>query len=467
MTISDIKRKFNSIKFAISRAAWILPVLLILPLSFSCDDPISGKIENKPPQTYLSIFPDSTIAPGSTLKTIRWWGDDPDGFVSGFRISFDSVNWGYTTDNDSTFALSINGSDSTFRFFVSAVDDQGLIDPTPATNLYPVVNSAPSVTFEAGTELPDTSYPVASFKWIGTDPDGDENIASYSWSLNDTLNFRSVPANTTLLTLFKDSGIVVNSNNVFYLRAVDEAGAVSPIVRMPDTSRTWYVKNVTSRILMVRDIPSANIATATQYFANAFDTIRYDMIDIKSNNGALIPKIVNPMWVETLGLYDIVFWVGGTGSIANAANYGLAQQSLPFYLLEGGKVFFSSGFQGVSASGQGELINFAPVDSVTSCTIPFINITDSNLTIIDNSYPPVGSSSLITAVKGVYTPATVIYTFFNGQGCTTSPIVVCFKDAPVNPRIVHMTLPVYFLNRNPAASKTLFKRIFIGEFGLN
>ena len=467
MTMSDIRRKFNAFKIAIGRAAWIIPVLLILPFSFSCDDPISEKVENMPPQTYLSIFPDSTIAPGSTLITIRWWGDDPDGFITGFRVSFDSVDWGYTTNNDSTFALSINGSDSTFRFFVSAVDDQGLIDPTPATNLYPVVNSAPVVTFEAGTELPDTSFTIASFKWIGTDPDGDENIASYLWSLNDTVNFRRVPASITLLTLNSDSGIIANANNVFYLRAEDEAGALSPIVRMPDTSRTWHVKAVTSKILMVRDIPSANLATATQYFANALDTINYDMIDIKSNNGALIPKIVNPMWVETLGLFDVVFWVGGTGSVANAANFSLAQESLPFYLLDGGRVFFSSGFQGVGVSGQGSLINFAPVDSVTSCTIPFINITDSNLTKVDNSYPVIGSSSLITAVKGVYTPAQVIYTFFNGQGCTTSPIVVCFKDAPVNPRIVYMTLPVYFLNRDPIASKDLFRKIFIGEFGIN
>ncbi len=465
--MSDQHGMMTNLKMVISRTVWLLPLLLILPLSFSCDDPISGKVENKPPQTYLSIFPDSVIAPGSTLKTIRWWGDDPDGFIAGYRVSFDSINWGYTTDNDSTFVLSINGSDSTFRFFVSAVDDLGLEDPTPATNLYPVVNSPPAVTFEAGTELPDTTFPVASFKWVGTDPDGDENVSAYYWSINDTLNFRRVEGNINLITLTRDSGILVNTTNVFYLRAEDDAGALSPIIRMPDTSRSWYVRNVTSKILMVRDIPSGNISTATPYFENAFDTIQYDMIDIKSNNGSLIPNIVNPMWIETLGLYDIVFWVGGTGSVFNAANFGLAQQSLPFYLLNGGRVFFSSGFQGVSATGQGELINFAPVDSVTSCTIPFINTTDSNLTIVDSSYPRIGSSSLITAVKGVYTPATVIYTFFNGQGCTTSPINVCFKDFPVNPRIVYMTLPVYFLNRDPVASKELFKRIFIGEFGYN
>ncbi|MBX7043184.1 MAG: hypothetical protein K1X85_09790, partial [Ignavibacteria bacterium] len=115
-----------------------------------------------------------------------------------------------------------------------------------------------------------------------------------------------------------------------------------------------------------------------------------------------------------------------------------------------------------------ELINFAPVDSVTSCTIPFINnITDSNLTVVDQNYPEIGPSNLIPAVKGVYTPARVIYTFFNGQGCTSSPIVVGFKDVLSNPRIIYMTIPVYFLNRDPQASKELFRRVFISEFGYN
>ena len=112
---------------------------------YSCTEPITGSVENQPPQTYLSLFPDSVIAPGSTLKKISWWGDDPDGFVVGFRISFDSVNWGYTTKNDSTFLLTISGNDSTFRFYAAAVDDKGAVDPSPASNLYPVINTPPNM----------------------------------------------------------------------------------------------------------------------------------------------------------------------------------------------------------------------------------------------------------------------------------------------------------------------------------
>ncbi len=435
-------------------------------MTFSCSDPTSGTIDNLPPDSYLSIFPDSIIAPGSTLKKINWWGDDPDGIVQGFRISFDSVNWGYTTKNDSSFLLSINGNDSTFRFWVAAVDDKGFIDPTPATNLYPVINTPPVVSFDVGTDIPDTTFPVASFKWTGSDPDGVETIRYFQYSLNDTNHFRRVSGSINLLTINIDSGIVPNSDNVFYLRAEDNAGALSPIIRMPDTSSVWHVKPVTSKILMIRDIPSSDLTFAMPYFSNAFDTIHYDMLDIKSNDGALIPTIVNPMFISTLKLFDIVFWTAGNNSVSNAANFDLARATLPFYIQSGGKVFFASGFQGVLAEIPPNYINFAPIDSVTACSIPFYQPSNPNLTVNDASYPVIGSSSFIFGVKGlkVTSPTNIIYRLFVPAGCFDT-INVTIKDVTVNPKIIYMGLPVYFLNRDPVASKDLFRRIFIEEFG--
>lgn len=443
-------------------------LVVLLGVTYSCSDPDITNVNNLPPETNLSLFPDSIIAPGSTLRRIHWWGDDPDGFVKGFRISFDSLNWGFTSKNDSAFILSISGNDSTFRFFVAAVDNDDLVDPTPATNLYPVINTPPSVIFEAGTEIPDSTYPVASFKWAGTDPDGDETIRYYQWSLNDTNHFRRVSGTTTLLTLTQDSGLVINSNNVLYLRAEDNAGATSPVIRMPDTSRTWFVRSVNSKILMIRDIPSGNLSIAMPYYANAFDTIRYDILDIKSNGGALIPKIVNPMFVNTLKLYDIVVWTAGIGSTVNAANFELAQSSLPFYIQSGGKVLFTSGFTGAGTIPP-NLINFAPVDSITSCTIPFVVTSlDSNLTVAAPTYPVIGLSASFSTIRGVYTspPGTVIYKFYKPSGCFDT-INVAIKDLPVNPRVIYFTIPLYYLNRNPANSQALFRRIFLGEFGYN
>jgi len=443
-------------------------LLLLIAVTYSCKDPISGQIENQPPNTYLSLFPDSTIAPGTTLKTIRWWGDDPDGFVAGFRISFDSLNWGFTTKNDSTFILHISGNDSTFRFFVAAVDEEGLIDNTPATNLYPVINTPPSVRFDAGTEIPDTTFPVATFKWTGTDPDGNENIRFYQYSLNDTLSFRRIPGNLNLLTLTQDSGLALNANNVLYLRAEDDAGALSPIVRMPDTSRHWFVKRVQARILLIKDMPLSDLTLASSYFSSAFDTISYDVLDIKSNNGALIPKIVNPMFTATLKLFEIVVWSAfrGGATISNDANFALAQQSLPFYLQSGGKVFFTTGFPNIFQT-QGGLINFAPVDSIKTCLIRFISESDS-LINIDSSYPKIFPSITIGSSRGIYfsPPAQVIYKIKNLPDCPDSSTVM-IKDAQVNPKIIFLSLPVYYLDGNPNDSKNLLNRILVQEFGYN
>jgi hypothetical protein len=400
------------------------------------------------------------------LRRISWWGDDPDGFITGYRISFDSINWAFTTTQDSAFVLSIQGKDSTFNFFVSAVDDKGLVDPTPASMLYPTINTPPTMSFDASTGIPDTTFPVATFKWNGFDPDGVETIKYYYWSLNDTLNFKRIDGSVNLMTLTADSGLALNSRNVLYMKTQDQAGAFSPVVKTPPDSSSWYVKQNTVQILLIKDIASGNLPEANQYFTTAFDTIKYDVLDIKSRNNALIPKIINPMFIATLKLFKIVMWSSGSGSAATAANLDLAQQSLPFYIQSGGKVFFSSGFPSAAILGQGSIINFAPVDSITSCTIPFVLNSDNNLNNVDNNYPVIGPSGAIQFVRGmkVQSNVPVIYTFYKPSGCFDT-ITVAIKDVAVNPRVVYMTMPVFNLNNSPENSKALFRRIFIQEFG--
>ena len=434
---------------------------------YSCTEPITGSVENQPPQTYLSLFPDSVIAPGSTLKKISWWGDDPDGFVVGFRISFDSVNWGYTTKNDSTFLLTISGNDSTFRFYAAAVDDKGAVDPSPASNLYPVINTPPSMVFQADTEIPDTTFPVATFKWTGTDPDGNSTIRYYYWALNDTNSFRRISGSLDIMTLTTDSGLVLNSNNILYMKAQDNAGAFSNIVRMPDTSRTWYVKSVTSKVLLIKDMPISQMNTADSYFANALDTISYDVFDIKSNNGSLIPTIVNPMFIETLKLFDIVVWSANRGNVSSDdANFDLAQQSLPFYILAGGKLFFTTGLPNIESQAQGSLINFAPIDSITYCTIALIS-SNLNLIAADPSYPVITSSNLIQRTRGMKIPSTthIVYRLPINTSCQDSTIVA-IKDKQTSPNVIFMSMPVYYLNGNPTNSKAFFRKVLIEEFGL-
>lgn len=437
----------------------------------SCSDPIIGNKNHLPPETYLSVFsmPGDTLAPGKTVKKISWWGDSPNGYVVGFRISFDSLNWGYTTQNDSTFIFSLAGEDSTFRIWVASVDDQNVIDPTPASNRYPVVNSAPSMTFDPSLTLPDTIFPIATLKWIGTDPDGDYTITNYWYSLNDSLHFKPIPGTLNLMTLTKDSGLV-SGNTCIYMKAMDNAHAFSKAVRMPtDSTKYFYVRNATSKILMVKDIPAGDLSNANAYFGQVMDTINYNVLDIKINNGNLIPKIINPMFIETLKLFKIVIWIGnrnGGGNPNDDPNLNLAQNSLPYYLNSGGKVFWSSGMPNVTFV-QGSLFNFAPLDSVkTSCFIQ-LNAPPDTVISTSSNYPNLYLSYLIAHSNGLYLNTNLvqkIYQLSPKQYCTDVSYVG-FKSPINNPNLFFILMPIYYLNGNVDNSKAFVRQVLINDFG--
>ena len=438
----------------------------------SCTDPITGIKTNMPPNTYLSVFsmPGDTVAPGKTVKKISWWGDSPAGIVVGFRISFDSLNWAYTTKNDSTFTFTISGQDSLFKIWVASVDDKGIFDPTPASNLYPVLNSAPSMIFDPSVILPDTIFPIATVKWIGTDPDGDQTIAKYLYSINDTLHYKPLSGSLNIMTLTKDSGLV-QGRTCIYMKAQDNAHAYSNTVRMPqDSSKYFYVKNVTSKILLIKDMPNNEFGVADTYFGQVMDTIHYDVLDIKSNNGNLIPKIINPMFIETLKLFKIVMWVGnrnGGGFPEYDPNLNLAQNSLPYFLNSGGKVFWSTGFPNISVV-QGSLFNFAPVDSIkTTCTVQLLLPGDSTYCISDNTVPKLITNFFIAGTKGFYpsTGTKKLYQILPRTNCSNDTITVGIKSPVTNPNIVFMLIPIYYLNGNVNASKEFMKQMLITDFG--
>jgi hypothetical protein len=418
-------------------------------------------------------MPGDTLAPGKTVKKISWWGDSPNGFVVGFKISFDSLNWGYTTKNDSTFVFSIAGQDSTFRIWVASVDDQGFVDPIPASNRYPVVNSPPSMVFDPSLNLPDTLFPIATVKWVGTDPDGDNTITHYLYSLNDTLHFKPISGSLSIMTLTKDSGLI-GGNTCIYMKAQDNAQAFSLTVRMPlDSTKFFYVKNVTSNILVIKDVPTTGgeLGDLNNYLGQAMDTIHYDVLDIKSNGGSLVPKIINPMFIETLKLFKIVMWLAnrnGGGNPDNDPNLNLAQNSLPYYLNSGGKLFWSSGFPNVTVV-QGALFNFAPIDSVkTTCFIPLLLPNDTTFFLYDNSYPKlyINNNVFIASTKGIYPSSGTkkLYQIYPRSNCNNDTINVGFKSPVNNSNLVFLLMPIYYLNGNVNASKTFMKQMLINEF---
>ncbi|MBI3004179.1 MAG: hypothetical protein HYY49_02040, partial [Ignavibacteriales bacterium] len=90
-----------------------MPLAILIVLGCSERFP-SQPIGNQAPDTFLSLFPDSTLRRTTSQQHLRWWGVDPDGFVIGFVFSFDSTSWTFTPKNDSLFGLRLNTTDTTY-----------------------------------------------------------------------------------------------------------------------------------------------------------------------------------------------------------------------------------------------------------------------------------------------------------------------------------------------------------------
>jgi hypothetical protein len=247
----------------------------------ACDSGLQGDLaENQPPNTNLTV--DQINRSGANRLpsqiTITWWGDDPDGYITGYEYSINDGDWNFTTRTDSTFILPIPEGNLTadVSFSVRAIDNEETRDPEPASLVYPIVNTPPTIEINRQINQPDTTYNIASISWNANDPDGAANLERVEVALNSPDNWVSLASDISRITLnindrvvtestnasiligdsFTDSGsefstVKLNDKNLFYIRSVDRAGAVSEI----DTLG-WYIKKRTSRVLLINDIQS-------------------------------------------------------------------------------------------------------------------------------------------------------------------------------------------------------------------
>ncbi len=479
-------------------------------------------VGNYPPETSLFLNPDSSLRRTSSQQHLRWWGVDPDGFVRGFFFSFDSVTWHFTARNDSLFALSLNTSDTTYRFFVSAFDDHGNgrydvtgvfgpepftdvngnhvwdagepfvdvgdVDRTPASLAVPIENSSPTVAFVLRSDVPETTYTVATFQWSGNDFDGVETISNYYYALDDTSDpsrWRTLPGTFNSVTLFRDRVITASDppnyrrdsltpgDHVFYLKARDVAGAESPIVRMPAVGKVWHVRSPKGDFLIVDDY--APIDAAGGFYQAMFDTLMggrlrpLDILDIKRGassikRGDLVPALINPTLTETLKLFKYVFWYADNGP-----SLEIAQATLPDFKRTGGKVLFSSGFP-ENVTGQGSLVDFAPIENVeASFFATRLNQFDTVQTVSDASYPTLIRDNVGTIYafpRGLMPKvgARVLYRMQNSTRWVGQPIMGV-KDAD-QASFVLMGILLHRFGTPAASVAQLLRKVYGEEFGV-
>jgi hypothetical protein len=256
------------VKFLVCFAIILISAGIIF---ISCTEEITGNLtQNKPPETSVFVQADSLNLTLS-LQTIYWDGRDEDGFVIGFYYTWEENpqpgDWIWTTKRSETFPLQISGTDTTYTFRVKAVDNDSIEDPTPAEQVFPIKNSHPEISWTSLSQIPDTTFTIAAFSWNASDLDGDTTIALFEYSLDDTLNWNTIEGFRRRLILNADSGLTVGDHS-FFIRAVDVAGAKSPIIKMPENpNANWHVQAPRGRYLLIDDFEDES---SSNNFPDAF-----------------------------------------------------------------------------------------------------------------------------------------------------------------------------------------------------
>jgi len=484
---------------------------------YSCTEDFSDNpIGNSPPNTGLFLFPDSSVAQQPSRLRVSWWGDDPDGTIIGYYIKWEGIDdkWSFTTSNDSTFSLPIGTRDTTFNFLVSAIDaqgnkkydnqvfqngidfgaepfidknkngvfdngeffyDLGLIDPTPASTLFPIKNTPPILNWDELSFLPDTSFPVITIRWNASDLDGDESITSIKLAINDTANFVALNGSVRLVTLrgvnldsanpemeilingdpqnvnnVRLQGLKLDDNNIIYLKAEDLSGSISNILELPETSTTWFVKK-----------PKG------QFYNQVFSTIgggslagKFDVFDLVKNRLPFESVTI----LETLKLFKYIFWYSASNPRLDLLNISTEK-----FKQSGGKIAFSMTFQDSSSNFSFDLSSvqgFLPIDNVSKVLSSGFLLLGANASpSAQNDFPLLKTSVTISFVRS-FTPNNIvtekIYELFDRNNVSLGNIG--FRTTSKD--LFFIGLPLHQSNANSGSVDTLLEKIFFEDFGV-
>lgn len=389
-------------------------VLLTSIISCTKGDPNA----NQAPETEISVKEINLSGDNRLNSTVRlnWFGTDKDGYVVGFEISFDNQNWTYTTLLDSTFSFSIPaGQDTTdVNFYVRAIDNEGLTDPTPAFLAVPLKNTAPTASFNNDLGPTDTALIVSTFNWNASDPDGNTSISKVEVRFNNgqwyqinkeekVISFLVDPtiqtgtASAEVYYGFNDQaetkkidGLIVNGYDTLYIRATDIAGAVSPV----DTADIYYLKNKTlgATLLWV----SGQVTTTTIKYKNVLNglSLTYDFLDYGSDiNGDAMPSYWDPTFKLISRQYPKMFVNSGQETFKNRVTsrdltmLEFMAPAIQSFTNNGGKSFITTSFN--KAKDLSEISGPYPVKELVTSTAGQARIVpDSGLVpVLAGAYP--------------------------------------------------------------------------------
>lgn len=489
---------------ALSMAIWAL---------VSCDgikNPFLDELKesenvNNPPETYFFIFfnSDTTITQDTVYENsqavlvrdtvitsldtttsrqeIHWWGEDHDGEVIGYYYQWDFMAEPvFTTAEAGTFYVPIQRKYDRFEFFVQAIDNDSVIDPTPATMIFPVFNSRPNIDFRLNSNptappgnpnVITTTFPHRTFIWDATDPDGTETITGILWALDDTSEWNVIEQEngylTDQITLTPDNGLTPGEFHTFFVKARDIAGAFSRTIVFPDTSdeevpNKWYVQEASGSVLLVNDYAQDQYEYEVQrFYTDILDEIAtgdYSIWEIGSKVNNLQNSLpYSPDDIEAyLAYFDKVIWFAYLGS-PHISEAGL---SITKYVKEGGKIFITNGNEEIPDTTW----TFTNIDSVyrlnpggrlisgIDIEAHFSDDEDLNQTLKLNNHKLIGNrvSALVPAIEegvdNVYTMQHPDSTSVNVPYEGTPSVCVRYKPSYIAGESIYFSLPLHFCN---------------------
>jgi len=368
-----------------NKTIYIGIIIILLGMFVTCsENPFDAKkksnlLNNKPPETFLFLFVVSdTIIVQDTLSTdttvtgldttaskqiLHWWGDDSDGNIIGYYFQWDYQSEPIWTKNEyDTFYVPIRSAYDEFTFRVWAVDNDSLMDPTPAVQTFPVFNSNPHIDFKLGSNpkvlggnpnVTSHTFPTRTFYWEISDADGIETLTSVLWTLDDTTTWNIIEKNSEGLPDHITITGIDEGYHTFYVKARDIAGAESNIIFFPDTTdddvpNRWYVKRPEGEVLLVDDFAQGQSdGSAQQFYADILSALvdsfsiweignESDWNPINSQNALPFSSID----IEAnLNYFNKVIWFSHLGP----PSIGEAGLSITKYIKNGGNIFIANG----------------------------------------------------------------------------------------------------------------------------
>ncbi len=337
------------------------------------------------------------------LVHLYWSGADPDGNVVAFEFRFvypgsdpDTVLWHRTERSDSSFAIYTPAGYATPTFEVRAIDNSGLVDLSPAFQVFAFTNQPPTLTLTT-RRLTDTTFASVTLRWTAFDPDGDNGKMRFRVWLNGVGNdVNPLITDQKIFTIptgaFLEGGHLLSGVRTVFVQPIDDGGLLGTL-----QSTSWYVRSPVpggdhGRLLLIDEVTGivANGAAFDSLYSN---TARRNLNPLNLPDPpysilrfAFTQPFQSAKDVEqTFNLFDAVIWYrgpqGGVSTLIQSNQDGIAA-----YLEAGGRLMLEGlnmveGYAAPGALGpvfldqylKCDSLHFAPVqglaDSTTDLTI--------------------------------------------------------------------------------------------------